>query len=247
MAQGLKKALSLSSCFSTIFIIKDFLYNVLRALLSFLCGGRKCLSCAAPTFQRLICSDCEKRFYTFSNLKRIKRKNILLLDTLYSISPYLAYDKVVFIAWKEGGERALTDFYCKRLDIALKILFIEYGNIALTVVPPRKGKIRLTGYDQMDDIKTHLHYRYGYEFSTFLTRLTKKEQKSLSGSERLQTIGRAFTVNYAVKKGVKTLPPVICILDDLVTTGSTLESCAMALKNYGVKKVIALTIYHAVG
>ena len=48
------------------------------------------------------------------------------------------------------------------------------------------------------------------------------------------------------KKYLKTkLPSKIVIVDDIITTGVTLENCAIALKNLGVNTVCAITLFIA--
>ncbi len=58
---------------------------------------------------------------------------------------------------------------------------------------------------------------------------------------RLNTIGK----NYALAEGIKELPKEIVIIDDIMTTGSTLESCARALKEGGVERIHAVTLFYA--
>ncbi|MDE7392086.1 MAG: ComF family protein, partial [Treponemataceae bacterium] len=38
-------------------------------------------------------------------------------------------------------------------------------------------------------------------------------------------------------------PPAVVLVDDVMTTGATIESCATQLKRFGVKKVYALTLF----
>jgi predicted amidophosphoribosyltransferase len=43
----------------------------------------------------------------------------------------------------------------------------------------------------------------------------------------------------------KELPKKVVIIDDILTTGVTLENCALALKNAGVETVCAITVFIA--
>ena len=39
------------------------------------------------------------------------------------------------------------------------------------------------------------------------------------------------------------MPETVCIIDDVCTTGATLESCAILLKNLNIRRVFALTLF----
>jgi predicted amidophosphoribosyltransferase len=72
------------------------------------------------------------------------------------------------------------------------------------------------------------------------------EQKSLSKSERVLNVQNKFTVVKKIRKN-KNIENIlkdknILIIDDIVTTGSTLSECARIMKNMGAKSVYALCI-----
>jgi ComF family protein len=74
----------------------------------------------------------------------------------------------------------------------------------------------------------------------FLTRQRDTEaQVGLTASERYVNVKDAFIANPAVA-GLSVL-----IIDDVVTTGSTLGACAKALKSAGANAVYAMTVTHA--
>ena len=47
----------------------------------------------------------------------------------------------------------------------------------------------------------------------------------------------------ALKLKRENLPQRVILIDDVMTTGITVESCAKALKSLGIKKVDALTVF----
>ncbi len=65
------------------------------------------------------------------------------------------------------------------------------------------------------------------------------QQVGLSASERRENVKDAFDVTIDVTD------LSVLIIDDVVTTGSTLDSCATALLSAGAKTVYALTVTHA--
>ena len=107
--------------------------------------------------------------------------------------------------------------------------------------PSRHGKIRERGWDQIEELFKILEYFYGFKILRILKRLSETEQKKLDRNERLSTIGKS----YALKEGANKIevPAQVCIIDDVITTGATLQSCAAALKSLGMKKIYALTLF----
>ena len=67
----------------------------------------------------------------------------------------------------------------------------------------------------------------------------KVQQKTLDRDGRLKTIGSA----YFVKDGFSPVPERICVIDDVMTTGATLEGIAGVLKKKGAKEVFAATLF----
>lgn len=68
-----------------------------------------------------------------------------------------------------------------------------------------------------------------------------KAQAQLSRSERLTNIKGSFFTS--VSDPLR-LPKNVILIDDVATTGSTLQECAASLKKAGVKKVFAVVLAH---
>ena len=65
------------------------------------------------------------------------------------------------------------------------------------------------------------------------------QQAKLSKEERVKNISGAFAA-------IGTAPENVILIDDVFTSGATLEECARTLKSAGAKKVFALTLARAV-
>lgn len=112
-------------------------------------------------------------------------------------------------------------------------------------VPPRPGKIKKKGWDQIDELCFYLKNIYGVKVYKVLERLSKKQQKKLSRDERLQLIKKGYVLknNKKIKSFLQNIPEKIVLIDDVMTTGSTIEACAEALKTAGVKTVVVITLF----
>lgn len=65
-------------------------------------------------------------------------------------------------------------------------------------------------------------------------------QASLKKKEREKNLKRGFLVNKKYRNSLR--DKKIILLDDVMTTGATLENCSKALRKCGVKKITVLTI-----
>ena len=64
----------------------------------------------------------------------------------------------------------------------------------------------------------------------------------LSPSERWESVGGAFVT----RPGSQVDNLRVLLVDDVMTTGATLDSCAKALRQAGAKSVIGLTVARAI-
>ena len=74
------------------------------------------------------------------------------LDGVFPLYPYRLWYKNLLFAWKTEGERNLSPVLAAAVHRALGLL---YGNApvpCLVPVPPRPGKIRRKGWDQVDEL-----------------------------------------------------------------------------------------------
>ena len=115
----------------------------------------------------------------------------------------------------------------------------EYGGIPfdmVTSVPLHKRDYRLRGFDQAASLAESLAARLGIPYVPTLTKLTRTEpQKELSAILRRGNLLGVFDVTADVEERV------ILLVDDVITTGATLDECAKMLKLYGAAEVYGVT------
>ena len=92
------------------------------------------------------------------------------------------------------------------------------------------------GFNQADDLARHL----GLPVAPLLKRVAfTQSQIELPKEQRHQNVKHAFALAAAGSR--LPVPVVVVLVDDVSTTGSTLEACAKVLLAAGVKEVRALT------
>lgn len=114
---------------------------------------------------------------------------------------------------------------------------------AAVPVPMHGSSLRERGYNQAEVLAfcfaRNLGPARGLPFSKALARTRRTtSQTRLHSADRAKNVESAFAVkDPALVKG-----KTILLIDDVCTTGSTLQECAKALKKGGAKKVSALTL-----
>jgi ComF family protein len=132
------------------------------------------------------------------------------------------------IKWISGRSTVLQDF--------------EIPDIILPV-PLHKKRLRKRGFNQALLLALEI---FSNDRKKIVVNLLKRQadtasQTSLSGIERRKNLRNAFRVDNPSKVvGLNAL-----IVDDVFTTGSTVNECAIVLKAAGAKRVDVLTLCRA--
>lgn len=115
-----------------------------------------------------------------------------------------------------------------------------YERIDFFVPVPLHWTRRITrGYNHAHIIAKKLRHDWAKVNTDLVrTRRTKTQTAMASVTERAKNVAEAF----AVRKGHKFTGRNICIVDDIKTTGATLNECAKTLKHAGAAKVFALVL-----
>ena len=109
----------------------------------------------------------------------------------------------------------------------------------VTWVPETKKKLRLRGYNQSKEIATHIARRLGMVSEALLEKsIDTKSQVGLRRNERLRNI--AGSIKYIGPSIIKNKR--ILLIDDVYTTGATLEECAKILRVAGYREVWAMVL-----
>ena len=115
-----------------------------------------------------------------------------------------------------------------------------YGGIDFFVPVPLHWRRRfLRGYNQSLVLAKKLRHSQA-KVNTELVRVryTKAQTATASEFQRAKNVAGAF----AVRRGHKFTGRNICLVDDIKTTGATLNECARTLKEAGAAKVFAVVL-----
>jgi ComF family protein len=159
-------------------------------------------------------------------------------ERLWALYPYTGKYRKILTAYKFGKNVSLADFFCR---MVLELIDSEpvLKDACLVPVPPRPGKIKETGWDQVDYLAKKIGKNAHGRIPIYhcLKRKKSKVQKKLRKQERMENLhGRIYLK--------KTPPKTALLIDDVITTGSTLEVCAAVLKENGTENVYCLCLFY---
>lgn len=244
------------------FLIIQLIKFILRTFVTFLQNGNECIVCGKKCFTTVICKKCQEQYFGFSleNSRckfcgkvmlfkgdictscKTKAVNIHI-DKVLPLFSYRLWNKEILFTWKIKGERSLSFLFAKIFSKALK----KIECCVVVPVPPRPNKINENGWDQIDEVSKFLEFVFDVRVLRLLERKSQSEQKKLDREQRLQNIEQSYVLRSEseIKKILngEELPKTVCLIDDVTTTGATLERCAKLLKEVGVERVIALTLF----
>lgn len=113
-------------------------------------------------------------------------------------------------------------------------------NIVVCAVPTAPSRIRVRGYDQARIIARAYARRHNLPYRDLLHRDSNVRQTGSSRSQRTSQMRDVFTFRSRTQR-----PQNILLIDDVLTTGSTLEAAADCLRGAGVKEIHAIVFARA--
>jgi len=144
---------------------------------------------------------------------------------------------MLLTAYKFGKKLPLADFFAEKITELIKNEPL-LGNAVIIPVPPRPGKIKETGWDQVDYLVKRLEkYLPEASVSRILKRRKSKVQKLLNRSQRIENLKGRITIN-------GNAPNTVLVIDDVITTGSTMEVCSNVLKEGGAQRVYGICLFY---
>lgn len=142
---------------------------------------------------------------------------------------------------KRDGRTEFVRFFAKQMQQSRKAFINRVAPDCIVPVPLHPSKQRSRGFNQAELLAEALGKELDIPVRLLLKKQKKtRDQKSLSKQQRRKNVSGAFCVDE--KELGERLPESVLLLDDVVTTGSTLTACAKALKACGVKKVAYLSV-----
>lgn len=189
-----------------------------------------CLLCDKASYNNLTHPACFKKYSIdgcFSALTYNKTTQKLVYSFKYK--PYLT-DLSIFLS------ELFYDSLIQNEDFVKETKKVEW---VFVPVPLYSLKLRQRGYNQAEILAKVLSKKFNFKTQDILKRVRDtKTQVGFSNLKRAENIKHAFSMkpNFDIKN------KNIFLVDDVVTTGSTLKEAAKVFKQAGAKRVIGLTL-----
>lgn len=198
----------------------------------------KCIYCNSlvKSSQNLICPHC------FNRLSWIKNEDVVLSGTFFSqcvsVAWYEAEIRKAFLQYKFYGKRNYAATFALPLAHAVSHHFTGRYDL-ISWIPTSKETFKKRGYDQAFLLADAIAKILQQNAVPLLTHpFPKKPQSTLTSSTaRHQNVKGCFALKTAVGLNGKR----ILLIDDVITTGSTLEEAAKLLLSAGSKEVLCAT------
>jgi ComF family protein len=186
------------------------------------------------------CQRCGESLHSASAACGPCLKQRPLLSRTLAPYQYGAPIDALILRFKRGGDLAAGRVLAQLLADAASQLPASDQPSALIPVPMHIARLRARGFDQTRLLGTDLSRACKIPLLDALVRT--RDTPSQGGLKRLQrrrNMHRAFA-----SKGAA-LPAHVALIDDVATTGSTLNACALVLRRAGVARVDAWVIAKA--
>jgi ComF family protein len=176
--------------------------------------------------EKQLCRLCRANFYAFDGARTYATYG----DALGSAILLLKYEEVT----------RLGHWFADRLAEVAAREAAEWRADVVVPVPLHADRQRERGYNQAELIARPLAKRLSLKFGAYLLMRTKPRppQLVLSRTEHWKSVRGA----YATREGLRVDKLRVLLIDDVLTTGATLDACARALKKAGAAAVFGLTV-----
>ena len=187
----------------------------------------RCFSCGKPvkTMETEYCYDCQKSNPAFDQGKSLYLHQEKVVDALYGLK---------FFNQRING-KLLGEELARHFSMEIKRWRIE----EIVPIPMHHSKQRRRGFNQSEVIAGGLGKTLNIPVNNQLVYRIRKTKalKDLEKEQRIRNLDGAFGIPKS-----REVPKIVLLVDDIYTTGVTINKVAKVLKKAGCQKVYFLTI-----
>jgi ComF family protein len=166
--------------------------------------------------------ECKRRVYRFNAI----------------IAPFYneGIARKALYAFKIGKREAIANFFINEMTLAIKQNFYDIKFDEVCFVPMFKRDRLKKGFNHSELLAKGIAEKLGIKFSELLlSHKKKKPQHKLHPKERLENVKDVYYCNKNLSG------KTILLVDDIKTTGATLDECSKQLLFAGAERVYCVT------
>lgn len=192
----------------------------------------RCKRCSKPVEyeEQEYCGDCQRKQYHF--------------DKGFAVWIYDDLMKHSIANFKYHGRKEYAKFYIQEVVRLYQGQIKAFAPDVLVPVPLHRSKYRERGYNQAELLAKGIGRELEIPVIPRLLIRNKKTlpQKKLSDKERLRNLIDAFRWNEKVARRFPGRIKKVMLVDDIYTTGSTMEACSRVLNRAGVDQIYFMVL-----
>ncbi|MEK7503615.1 MAG: ComF family protein [Patescibacteria group bacterium] len=202
---------------------------------------KKCLGCGREG--TYICKDCEVFLSEVDPMLGSPTSPVILgeigLPNIVSVWEYEGLMEKLILKIKYDGcydiVGELVETVFKKIDLNLP------KDMIITFVPMYNKKERRRGFNQSELIAQRVGDKIGRPVVRLLGKMKDNQsQVGLGPQERLSNVKDVF--QFQTKLSLVQVPSSVLLVDDVYTTGATMNECVKILKKGGIKSVYGFTL-----
>ncbi len=184
-----------------------------------------CSQCGMPQSQEGVCFHC--------------RRNSLSLAAVRSVFVYEEPLRGLIHRWKFSDSPELFYFFARQMFLFSQLYFPPESWDLIAAVPLHPARERERDYNQSSLLARSLGKSFKVPSPEKILQRVRgtQPQSKLSEGERKRNVESAFRAAPELTNGKR-----ILLVDDLFTTGATLNQCSSSLKEAGARRVDGLTL-----
>lgn len=223
--------------------VLKFILDLLFPVLCQGCGAEGaylCLSCQnniEPALERcLVCSQNSLLGKIHKDCRNSKGRAWALDNLMVATNYHNEAIKKLIWHFKYGSVAAISEIFAALMaDYLVKKDLLEYFENALVIpVPSHKKRLKLRGFNQAEILAQKFAQSLNLGYLPILQKIRPtKRQVDLEKEKRFENVRNAFFAPPIPSLGER----IVIIVDDVATTGATLNECAKVLKTQNPREI----------
>ncbi len=178
------------------------------------------------------CPNCRGLKFAFEFARPATVRDERTLEMIHR----LKYGREIHLAM-DLGRLACESFSDPRLAPALA------GKWPLVPVPLHRKRLQHRHFNQAEEISRVLSAHTGLSVLKALQRTRHTgQQTALTRAQRMENLRGAFAITPAGRRRIDENPAGAVLVDDVLTTGSTVDECAKTLRRAGFRQIFVVTV-----